>query len=389
MTEIVEKAIKAVNNSKFAFCKFISANDAGATGTHQEGFYMPKNSIPLMFDFPGTKGENKEHLVKIVWQDDFHTDSRFVYYGSGTRNEYRLTRFGRGFHLLNEDKVGDLFILCKMDKDDYKGYVISTDEDIEDFFATFNLSPEQTNKLIDKHLEYNPEEELRSLFEEFIKKHNDFPQTIEMACGARESYNQVYSVTYKTIQEKPDDTLMKWCKAEYELFKAFEIKQYSEIIKSPFTDVDQLITFANTILNRRKSRAGKSLEHHLSIIFNTVELKYATQVATEENKKPDFIFPGKTEYHNSDFPNENLVCLAAKTTCKDRWRQILNEANRIPIKYLFTLQQGISKNQLTEMYNNNVRLVVPESYIKYFDVSFQNRIFTLKRFNDYVKNIQS
>ena len=65
--------------------------------------------------------------MKIVWQDDFHTDSRFVYYGSGTRNEYRLTRFGRGFHLLNEDKVGDLFILCKMDKDDYKGYVISTD----------------------------------------------------------------------------------------------------------------------------------------------------------------------------------------------------------------------------------------------------------------------
>jgi hypothetical protein len=39
------------------------------------------------------------------------------------------------------------------------------------------------------------------------------------------------------------------------------------------------------------------------------------------------------------FP-ENLRMLAVKTTCKDRWRQILNEADKIHQVHLFTLQEG-------------------------------------------------
>ena len=389
MTEIVNKAINAVSISQVAFCKFISANDAGATGAHQEGFYMPKNSIPLMFDSPGKKGENKEHFVRIYWQDSFFTESRFIYYGKSTRNEYRLTRFGRGFPLLKEDNVGDLFILCRMDQDEYYGYVLCSDEDTEDFFAAFNLSPEQTNRLIEKELQYNPESALRQLFDDFIKQYISFPQTTVMAEYARDCFNKAYSVGIKLINEKPDNILLKWIDSEYELFKAFEIKLYSERIKTPFHDVDELITFSNTILNRRKSRAGKSLEHHLSVIFNIVGLRYETQVVTEENKKPDFIFPGKYSYHDINYPNEKLVSLAAKTTCKDRWRQILNEADRIPVKHLFTLQQGISKNQLNEMYTNKVCLVVPDPYLTSFDKSFRERILTLSKFNGYVKNLQN
>ena len=389
MTEIVYRAINTVSLSHVAFCKFISANDAGATGAHQEGFYMPKNSISLMFDSPGVRGNNKEHFVKIYWQDSFYTDSRFIYYGKGTRNEYRLTRFGRGFPYLTEDNVGDLFILCRMEQDEYIGYVLNSDEDIEDFFAAFNLSPEQTNRLIEKDLIYNPENALKQLFDNFIKQYASFPPTTIMAEYARDCFNEVYSINRKLINEKPDNILLKWIDAEYELFKAFEIKLYSVRIQSPFVNVDELITFSNTILNRRKSRAGKSLEHHLSVIFNTVGLKYETQVVTEDNKKPDFIFPGKSYYYDMKFPNEKLVSLAAKTTCKDRWRQILNEADRIPIKHLFTLQQGISKNQLNEMYSNQVHLVVPDPYLDYFDKSFKDRILTLSKFNLYVKSLQN
>lgn len=48
---------------------------------------------------------------------------------------------------------------------------------------------------------------------------------------------------------------------------------------------------------------------------------------------------------------EKLCTLAAKTTCKDRWRQILNEADRLrdEHKYLCTMQQGISATQMDEM----------------------------------------
>ena len=388
MNVISEQAISAVNRSVTAFSKFISANDAGATGAHQSGFYIPKNSWSLMFDSPGVKGSNKDRNVIIKWQNDFETESRFIYYGSGTRNEYRLTRFGIGFPFLEEDNVGDLIVICHIEGDQYEGYVLRTDEDIEDFFTAFNISSEQTNQLIEKRIVYNPEEKLKNLLDLFVESNEDFPSTINMASYARDCYLKAYKITDKAISKSPDEQLLNWIESEYELFKAFEIKLYSDKISTPFTSVDDLILFSNTILNRRKSRAGKSLEHHLEKIFKVADLKFETQVVTEENKRPDFIFPDGVSYHNFEFSADKLICLGAKTTCKDRWRQVINEADRIAVKHLFTLQQGISKNQLIEMYSNNVCLVVPKPYIKSFDPTFQERIMTLDKFNAFVSEKQ-
>jgi hypothetical protein len=59
--------------------------------------------------------------------------------------------------------------------------------------------------------------------------------------------------------------------------------------------------------------------------------------------------------------------LGAKSTCKERWRQVLAEASRIESKHLLTLEGGISINQTNEMISNNLQLVVPspihESYL--------------------------
>jgi hypothetical protein len=279
-------------------------------------------------------------------------------------------------------------ILSKIEDDLYEGFVLSYDEDIEDFFAAFNLTSEQTNKLIDKSSLCPPEEKLKSFFLDFTNTHKEFPSTEIMSAYARDSYINAFKVSEKTILERPDEQILRWIDSEYELFKYVENKKYSEIIKTPFTSVEELVTLSNTILNRRKSRAGKSLEHHLAKIFTISKLKFEAQVVTEENKRPDFIFPGSKEYHDFIFPANNLICLGAKTTCKDRWRQVINEADRIPVKHLFTLQQGISKNQLTEMYNNNVCLVVPKPYMKSFDKSFQDKILSLEKFTFMVKNKQ-
>ncbi len=56
--------------------------------------------------------------------------------------------------------------------------------------------------------------------------------------------------------------------------------------------------------------------------------------------------------------------LAVKTTCKDRWRQILNEADKIHQVHLFTLREGVSLAQYREMRESGVRLVVPSSLHK-------------------------
>lgn len=124
MESILTKAINSAQQSDIAFTKYITANDTGATGAHQAGFHIHKHSWQLFFDKPGEKGQNKDKFITIKWQDDFETASRFIYYGTGTRNEYRLTRFGRGFPFLEDENIGDLLVLSKKSDTFYEAFVL-------------------------------------------------------------------------------------------------------------------------------------------------------------------------------------------------------------------------------------------------------------------------
>ena len=388
MSELLNSAIESVQQSKTAWCRFITGNDTGTTGAHQYGFYIPKCASKLIFDEPGKKGENKDKYVTIQWQNDFTTDSRMIYYGKGTRNEYRLTRFGQGFPFLQDDNVGDLLILAKLTEEDYAGYVLSSDEDIDEFFATFNLAPGETNQLIDVAGIVKPDVKIAQLLQEFANRFDSFPDTRQMALGARDCFNEAYRVDVNALKSKPDEILLHWLDTEYDLFKCMEEKVYAGVISKPFQSLDTFVKMANEVLNRRKSRAGKSLEHHLACIFTHNELVFEEQVVTEDNKKPDFLFPNAECYHNLLFPADDLVVLGAKTTCKDRWRQVLTEADRVDVKYLFTLQQGISKNQLREMHDSHLILVVPHQYISSFPQDDQSEISDLSGFIRMVKEKQ-
>lgn len=388
MSEILNSAVRSVQQSKAAWCRFITGNDTGTTGSHQAGFYIPKCASELLFDKPGQKGENKEKTVQIKWQDDFTTESCMKYYGQGTRNEYRITRFGRGFPFLQDDNVGDLLIIAKFTEEDYAGYVLSSDEDIDEFFATFNLAPDETNQLIDVAGIVKPDDKIALLLKEFAARFSNFPETRQMAQGARDCFNQAYGIADSALRNKPDEILLNWVDTEYRLFKCMEEKVYANAISRPFGSIDAFVQMANEVLNRRKSRAGKSLEHHLADIFTRNELVFEEQAVTEDNKKPDFLFPNGECYHNLQFPADDLIVLGAKTTCKDRWRQVLTEADRVDVKYLFTLQQGISKNQLKEMHDSRLTLVVPQKYIASFPQEYQPEISNLTGFIQMVRTKQ-
>lgn len=389
MSTILDSAIESVQRASAAFCRFITANDTGKTGAHQAGFYIPKCASSLLFSEPGIRGENKDKMVKIQWQNSFETDSRFIYYGRGTRNEYRVTRFGRQFPFFEDDNVGDLLIITKHSEEYYKGFVLNTDDDIENFFSYFQLSPNESNQLIDIDNAIKPDERILTLFEEFVCKFNSFPETKIMAEGARDCYNQAHRISNETLILSPDSILLEWIDSEYNLFRCFEEKVYSYICTTTFPSIENFIKTANEVLNRRKSRAGKSLEHHLSNIFTYNELLFEEQAVTEDNKKPDFLFPNAECYHNWNFPTDDLTVLGAKTTCKDRWRQIVTEADRLDVKYLFTLQQGISKNQLKEMADSNVKLVVPQKYLNSFPIEYRSDLLDLKGFISMVKEKQN
>lgn len=267
--------------------------------------------------------------------------------------------------------------------------MLQTDDDIEEFLTALNISNSEINGIIPKQHQATIEDKLLYCFRNFIDTLTvDFPPTIEVATNARNCYNGTYNITESIIKRNPDKQILGWLDAEFQLFKTLENDRYSEIIKTPFKSVENLVEIANTILNRRKSRAGRSLEHHLAQVFDTFSLKYAPQATTEGKKKPDFIFPSEEAYKSSNFNRNKLIMLASKTTCKDRWRQILNEADKIKTKHLFTLQQGISTNQLKEMYKYDVCLVVPKPYLTSFPREFRDKILTLDTFINYAESKQ-
>lgn len=389
MTEgYANQAIQSVLNSQQAYCKFLSANDSGATGGHQSGILISKSAKDMMFT-QALENENiLKRTVEIQWQNDLRTESSFTYYSS--KNELRITKFGRSFPFLNPEQTSALFVFTRQSADQYSAFFLETEDDIEQFLSAFGIGPTETNHMIDTSAVL-PETQERIAIQEFIDTLTvDFPLSDVMSAAARDIQNRVYN-HLEYIRTNPDRKIIEWTNTEYALFRAIEHARYGDKISHGFTSVDEFITMANMVLNRRKSRAGKSLEHHLSAIFDGNDIQYTAQSVTEGNKKPDFLFPSQAAYHNATFPTDKLISLAAKTTCKDRWRQVINEADRLRglPKYLCTLQQGISPAQMDEMQAENVILVVPRPYIASYPADRRDRIWTVTKFVDYVREVES
>jgi hypothetical protein len=103
------------------------------------------------------------------------------------------------------------------------------------------------------------------------------------------------------------------------------------------------------------------LENHLEDLFGICKVRYQRAAITEGHSQPDFLFPGQEQYRDKRFNALHLTMLGVKSTCKDRWRQVLAEAERIKRKHLFTLETSISVNQTNEMQANLLQLIVPNS----------------------------
>jgi len=222
------------------------------------------------------------------------------------------------------------------------------------------------------------EEDEPSLLDQMLSKFGGtFPKTIDFSEFARSTVGDLFSI------DDPDTALVAWMDREEILFRTLEKHllgdQLRELTKKDI-ETEPFIKLVQSALQRRKSRAGSALENHMEQVFKDHGITYSRGPATEGKTKPDFIFPGIKNYHNSAFPQMRLTMLAAKTTLKDRWRQILTEAERIPNKHLLTLQPGISENQTDELKAENVQLVLPKGLHLSFSVTQQSCLMDVSGF---------
>lgn len=293
-----------------------------------------------------------DHLLFIVTPDD------------GTIRNQLLWLFGL------DEQIGLKFESQEIDRDN--------DAEL-DFAARYILD----------ELGIEPEEpeadRLDSLIDKFGLK---FPTTAVLSGLARMSLPEV------NAKDGPDEALVLWMEREEQLFRRLERRIVAERISEGFAtedgaDVDGFLAFSLSVQNRRKARAGAALEHHVAAVLDAHGIRYVRGAETENRNRPDFLFPGQAEYRDPAFPSSRLTMLGAKSTLKDRWRQVLSEAVRIDRKHLLTLEPGISENQTDEMRAKLLQLVVPRKLHQTYRLSQQAWLMDVSGFLALVGDRQS
>ncbi len=378
--------------------KRLSANDSGATGAHQVGLYFTRSVVDQLFP--------EMHLLRDIENPKLEIQSSFsshnvltqevtlTWYNNlnrgGTRNEFRLTGWGGKASPIQDTESTGSLVLFAFSQD-------SRQQHICDLWLCRDVDEEE---IVDAALGVVEPGEMAVLFSPNGLKgttslvEHDFEKPLLPA-----SWNGQFPMGHDLVTESVrlvpehgvgiDRLLIMRREVEFELFRQLENSIASPRIQEGFKTLDEFIQFAGSLTNRRKSRSGKSLELQVKELLERQGVHFNYDSRIEGGKRPDFLFPSVSEYEDPSTSPVKLAMLAVKTTCKDRWRQILNEASRIPTKHLLTLQEGVSEGQFAEMSESQVVLVVPEPLHSKYPKSVRSQLLTVEDFVNHIQVLES
>ena len=288
------------------YAKRLSGNDTLANGTNQAGPYIPKE---ILFDvFPSLNHPDEENPDKhFELRVDSHLDVReirAVWYNNkfrgGTRNETRLTNFGGASSpLLDPESTGALTVFAfhrerEGSLSPCHVWVCNheTEEDlVEDRIGT--IEPGRWRI-------WSVEAGDLLLFGNQSRA-NCWLETHEIPSDWLQTFPTTTELIRKTVEMRPDDSLpvdqrlLRRRDCEFAMFRSIEEAVELPWIRQGFRTVDEYIARAQTILQRRKSRSGRSLELHTRELFLEEEMSegkdFSHQPESESGKRPDFLFP--------------------------------------------------------------------------------------------------
>lgn len=390
--------------------KHLSAVEADSSVSNQHEY----NGVSLLKSMFGTETARKviptsflylsdddvviEAIGELTWYD--------ARYNHPTRTEWRL--YYPGNDVTNNAQAGDTLFICLKPDRTILEIIVRSGAIIENqLFWLFDLRPdEESNKFVANTDFTNPPADRVAFAARMILQRIgvDIPQTqVDYTELLKDRFGKAFPTTREfsefarsTVTDAdpiacPDETLLQWYDREEAMFKCMERYLIQERLREGFisdgsVDVDAFIQFSLSVNNRRKSRAGLSFENHLEALFTEHRVRYTHTPVTENRSKPDFIFPSIELYRDYNYPAEYLTILGAKTTAKDRWRQVLEEADRIERKHLITLEGAISEYQTNEMRSRQLQLVVPAPLHATFTVSQQEWLYSV---GDFLAEVQA
>jgi hypothetical protein len=383
------------------FLKKLSRNDtswADDSSKHQAGFYIPREIRESRF-FPPLTATNpdKPHIFFAqcvsFWPQTGDTKASGMRHYSNKGPETHFT-------VVPHDVFAGLspasWLLAgklqkPMDEATHWFVVInSTSEDAEILETTLDIGSDFHFGLFDpatltsaRHLAVDEAAQLidelhhairTGTLDQFVQSVSRIPPPGQIASEAQQRF---FAATGSNsldpyAMENPGDAIM-WISRdiEYDIFKRHELRRRaSEIVRLLIGDQDTVTAVVRgfplldavflSASQQRKTRAGRSFESHLAKTLSDGRIAFEEQ-AILGGRRPDFVLPDKRVLGlRESRPFIEALILSAKTTLRERWKQITHERFNCAI-FLATVDDRVSRPALDEMQKMGIGLVVPES----------------------------
>ena len=389
-----------VGGSSELFVKKLSRNDtswADDHGKHQAGFYIPRQIREAGF-FPELRADNpdKPHIFhaecNVLWPQTGETTASSMRHYSNKGPETHFTRLPKTLFrdltpasLLLSGRFTDPIAGCQywiviLDSAIEEAELLETVLDIpSDFhhgiFAAARFEEESRLRLDEKEeLIERLQHAIRTgSLDAVLREYGDLPAPAVIARDARDQWLRKHDLEQfdPWAISNPGDAIMEISRdIEFTLYRHYELRRRAAelvalltgkgdlvtVIVNHFPDIDRVFLSAS---QQRKTRAGRSFEHHISASLVAGNLRFVEQAVTG-GRRPDFVMPDLETLHRSNRLQIEALVLAAKTTLRERWKQVSSERLNCEL-YLATVDDRVAATSIREMADAGIRLVVPES----------------------------
>lgn len=403
--------------------KKLSRNDtswASDSGKHQAGFYIPRPIREAGF-FPELRAENpgKPHIftaqVAVLWPQTGETTLSSLRHYSNKGPETHFTRLPR--KLFKDLTPASLLLAGRLATPiaDCGWWIVTLDsagDEAELLETMLDLPVDFHHQLFPAtslgHSAQTAQDELEELIDRFrfairngslaqlVSQYAVIPDPVTIAAEARQQWLSANGLARFDPWEieAPGDAIMAISRElEYRLYRHHELRRRSAELLSILCGTDDIA--ASVLRNypridavflsasqQRKTRAGRSFEHHIAAALTAGGVRFVEQAVTG-GRRPDFVMPDLAQLQNRKRARQDALVLAAKTTLRERWKQVTTESLNCEA-FLATVDDRVAATSIQEMAEADIRLVVPESLKSSDETHYKSHdnVMSFRRFFD-------
>ena len=405
------------------FVKKLSRNDtswASDDGRHQAGFYIPRPIREAGF-FPELCAENtdKPHIftasVPVLWPQTGETTLSSMRHYSNKGPETHFTRLPKV--LFRELTPASLLIVGRFIRPaagcgwwivtlDSAGEEAELLETVLDLPVNFHHEIFPASNLL--NAAETDRDELEELIDRFriairkgtlgelVAQYAVIPDPGVIANQARQQWLLDRGLTKFDPWEikSPGDAIMEISRElEYQLYRRHELRRRASELLSILSRTNDIVTAVIrhypqidalflSASQQRKTRAGRSFEHHIASALTAGGVRYVEQAVTG-GRRPDFVMPDLARLHSRKRSTNEALVLAAKTTLRERWKQVSSERLNCEV-FLATVDDRVASPSIREMAEAKITLVVPESLKASEETYYKNQdnVLSFREFFD-------